>query len=192
MRLIEDWKASSDNKKLVGTVLMDLSKAFHCIPHDLLIAKLHAYGLTTEALTFLYSYLIRRQQGVKINDAESIFKILSSGAPQGSILGPILFNIFINYLFLFINKAKLANLADDNTIYANSAEMETLLDILEKESETAIKWFKQNGMIVNPDKFQAMVLGRHKQKEKINLKVNGAEIKGQNSVTLLGVEIEMS
>ena len=74
MRLIEDWKASLDNKTPVGIVLMDLSKAFDCIPHDLLIAKLHAYGLSTEALKFLYSYLKRRQQGVKINDAESILK----------------------------------------------------------------------------------------------------------------------
>ena len=62
MRHIEDWKASLDNKKLVGTLLMDLSKAFDCISHDLLIAKLHAHRLTTEALTFLYSYLKRRQQ----------------------------------------------------------------------------------------------------------------------------------
>ena len=85
-----------------------------------------------------------------------------------------MFNIFINDLSLFTNKAKLANFADNHKIYANNAEMETLLDILEKESETAIKFFKQNGMIVNPDKFQAMVLGRHKQKEKINLKINGA------------------
>ena len=68
--------------------------------------------------------------------------------------------------------------------------METLLDILEKEIETAMKWFKQNGMIVNLDKFQAMVLGRYKQKENVNLKINGAEIKGQNSVTLLGAEID--
>ena len=80
--------------------------------------------------------------------------------------------------------AKLVNFEDNNTIYANSAEMERLLDILEKESETAIKRFKQNQMIVNPDKFQAMVLGRHEQKEKINLNINGAEINGQNSVTL--------
>ena len=127
---------------------------------------------------------------IKINDAESILKILLSGLQQGSLLSSILFNIFVNDLFLFINKAKLANFADDNTIYANSAEMETLLDILEKESEVAINWFKQNEMIVNPDKFQAMVLGRHKQKETINLAINGAEIKGKNPVTLLGVEID--
>ena len=70
----------------------------------------------------------------------------------------------MNDLFLFIKKDKLVNFEDNNTIYANSAEMERLLDILEKESETAIKRFKQNQMIVNPDKFQAMVLGRHKHK----------------------------
>ena len=75
-----------DNKKLVETVLMDLSKVSDCISHDLLTAKLHAYGLTTEAITFLYSYLKRRQQVVKINDAESIFKILLPKVPQGSIL----------------------------------------------------------------------------------------------------------
>ena len=129
MRLTEDWKASLDNKKLVETVFIELSKAFDSIPHNLLIAKVHAYGLTTETLIFLYSYLQRRRQEVKINDAGNIFKILLLGVPQRSILGPILFNIFINDLFLFINKAKLANFADDNTIYANCAEMETLIDI---------------------------------------------------------------
>ena len=65
-----------------------------------------------------------------------------------------------------------------------------ILDILEKESEKTIKWFKQNEMIVNPDKFESMAQGRHKQKETINLKISGAEIKGQNSVTLLGVYID--
>ena len=85
MRSIEKWKASLDKKKLVGTVLMDLYKAFDCISYDLLIRKLYTYGLTTEALTFLYSYLKRRQQGVKIYDAKIIFKILLSGEPYHTI-----------------------------------------------------------------------------------------------------------
>ena len=76
-----------------------------------------------------------------------------------------------------MNKIILAKFTDNYTIHANSAEMERLLAILENESETVIKWFKQNGMIVNLDKIEAIVLGRHKQKEKINLNINGTEIK---------------
>ena len=94
---------------------MDLSKACDCIPHDLLIAKLHAYGFNKKALTFLYSYLKRRKQSVKINGRESFFQILLSGVPQGSILRPILFDLFINDLLFFIKEAELANFADDNT-----------------------------------------------------------------------------
>ena len=91
---------------------------FDCIPHDLLVAKLHTYGLSMDAITFIYSYMKRRKQGVKTNDSESLLKILLSGVPQGSTLGPTLFNIFINDLLFFINEAKLAKFADGNTIYA--------------------------------------------------------------------------
>ena len=127
LRLIENWKKSLDNKNFVGTVLMDLSKAFDCVPHDLLVAKLHAYGLSKDGVTFIYSYLKRRKQGVKIKDTESIFQILLSGVPQGSILGLILFNIFINDLFLFINEVELANSADDNTIYTSRKDVKEVL-----------------------------------------------------------------
>ena len=78
---------------------MDLSKAFDCIPHYLLIAKLHSYRFNKKALTFLYSCLKRRKKSVKINGRESFFQIFLSGVPQGFILGPILFNLFINNLF---------------------------------------------------------------------------------------------
>ena len=118
---------------------MDLSKAFDCIPHDLFVTKLHAYCLSMDATIFIYSYMKRRIQGVKINDTESLLKIFLSRVPQGSILGPILFNIFINDLLFFINEAKLANFADDNTFYAEKRNLNELLRLLEKESEIAIK-----------------------------------------------------
>ena len=96
-----------------------------------LIAKLHAYGLSEDAVTFVYSYLKCRKQGAKINDTESVFQILLSGIPKGSILGPILCNIFKNYLFLLIKDIELANFADANTIYAARNSIEELFKVLE-------------------------------------------------------------
>ena len=157
---------------------MDLSKVLDCIPHDLLVANLHAYGLSMDAITIIYSYMKRRKQGVKINDTESLFKILLSGVPQGSILGPILFNIFINDLLFFKNEAKLANFADDNTIYAAKRDLHELLRLLEKESEVAIKWFSDSNMIVNPKIFQAIIINRQsRSNHNCCLAIHNAEIK---------------
>ena len=86
IRLIETWKKHLDNKKIVGAVLMDLSKAFDCVPHDLLIAKMNAYGFEKNALIFFYSYMKRRKQSVKINNIFSIFIKLLSGSILGAIL----------------------------------------------------------------------------------------------------------
>ena len=183
----EEWKKSLDDKNIIGAVLMDLSKAFDCIPHDLLMAKLYTFGLYMDAITFIYSYMKRRKQGVKINDTESLFKILLSGLPQGSILGPILFNIFINDLLFF---TKLANFADDNTIYAAKRDLNELLRLLKKESEVAIKWFSDNNMIVNPKKYQEIII---KRQNRLNhsccLTINNADIKSRESVALLGMKI---
>ena len=172
IRLIENCKKRLHNKKIVGTVLMNLSKAFDCIPHYLLIAKLHSYGFNKKALTFLYSCLKRRKKSVKINGRESFFQIFLSGVPQGFILGPILFNLFINNLFLFIKDDKLANLAYDNTIYVGSKDWTEFLEKLRKECETAINWFKTNKMIVNPDKFQSMITNSKKDLSKSVLNIN--------------------
>ena len=130
--VIENWEKNLHNNKK-GAVFMDLSKAFDCIPHDLLIAKIEeAYGFSEDfliyLLTFWYSYLKHRKQFISIN-IHSTFQILLSGVLQRSILGPLLFNIFINDLFYFIKDARLLNFADDSAI----ANFDNLITELQKD-----------------------------------------------------------
>ena len=105
---------------------------------DLLIAKLYAYGFSEKSAVFLYSYLKRRKQNVKIDDILSTFQSLISGVPQGSILGPILFNIFLNDLLTTLENSEIYNFADDNTISSISKEKQALLTTLEKDSEKVL------------------------------------------------------
>ena len=118
IRLLEEWREKLDENFIVGAVLMDLSKAFDCIPHDLIIDKLAAYRIERETLRLICSYLKSRKQILKINNTYSDINEYISRVPQGSILGPILFNLSINDLFFFIEIASMHNFADDNTLFA--------------------------------------------------------------------------
>ena len=96
---------------------MDLSKAYDCVNHDLIIAKLEAYGVGENSLRLIQNYLSQRQQRVKVGSSFSEWLEIILGIPQGSILGPILFNVFINDLLLFIKETDICNFADDTALY---------------------------------------------------------------------------
>ena len=162
IRLLEEWREKLDNNFFVGAVLMDLSKAFDCVPHDLIIAKLAAYGIERKNLRLIYSYHKGRKQYVKINNTYSDYNEIISGVPQASILGPILFNLSINDLFFFIEVASMHNFVDDNTLSAWGETVSKLIKTLESGSNIAIDWFTKNEVIINPDKFQAIILDKKK------------------------------
>ena len=184
--MIERWKKALDKKKYVGAVLTDLSKAFDCINHKLLIAKLEAYGIGNDALNFIYDYLSKRKQRTKVNSSYSSWRETKYGVPQGSILGPLLFNIFLNDIFLFTERIKITNYADDNTPYAFESDIDKLIETLEHDTNILLTWFKQNQMKSNNDKCHLMIINN----EDNTIKLKGEEIRGKKTVKLLGVTID--
>ena len=191
LKLTEEWRQYLDKNEIVGAVLMDLSKAFDCLPHELLLAKLSAYGFERDTLNFFYSYLKGRKQTVNIKGESSMFLDILAGVPQGSILGPILFNIFLNDIIDIFKETSIYNFADDNTLSCHAKNIECLINKLETDSEKAIKWFTENRMIANPDKFKAIIIRKNGQDTTGHkLKINNGEIQSSEEVTLLGVVID--
>ena len=152
IRLVEQCRKSLDNKGIVGMVLMDLSKAFDCISHELLIAKLEAYGFGNDSLRLIFDYLTSRKQRVKINSTYSSWLEVTSGVPQGSVLGPLLFNIYINDLTFFIEDSQICNIADDNTLFASDLRLEGVILRLKNDTRKTLVWFESNMMAANPSK----------------------------------------
>ena len=185
--MIENWRQILDKKGFAGAVLMDLSKAFDCIDHKLLVAKLEAYGFGKMSLELIYDYLSKRYQRVNIKSNLSPWSELLMGVPQGSVLGPLLFNIYLNDLFWFI-EGDVCNFADDTTLYGCNDSLDLLIKSLEKDSQIAIGWFRNNNMKLNTDKCKFIVAG--KKSCAVTIKVGDSIIKEQETVRLLGVTVD--
>jgi len=119
LKMVEDWRLSLNNREAVAVLAIDLSKTFDSVCHGLLLAKLRAYGFTDQALELKRNYLQDRRQRVKLDGIYSDWKPVKVGVPQGSLLGPLYFNICINNLNLQVTNTSLQLYADDTTEYAS-------------------------------------------------------------------------
>ena len=134
--------------------MTDLSKAFDCLSHELLLAKPHAYGFSIAELSLIHSYLTNRKQGTKVN---------LSFSPWGriwcttSILGPLLFNIFLCDLFSIINETDLATYADDNTWYRTANTVDEVIQLLKHDSMMLFQWFSNNQIKANISEYHLLV-----------------------------------
>ena len=149
---MEKLKRTLDNQGIIkgAALLTDLSKAFDCLDHDLMIAKMHAYDFDESSLTFISSYLTGSNQHTKIGNSYRPWTEILSGVPQGSILGPLLFNIYINDLFLLLNKY-IVIYADDYTPFSCGKKIDEVISQLEENFCILSKWFKLNCLQLNDD-----------------------------------------
>ena len=172
-------------------VLTNLSKAFECLNHELLIAKLNAYGFSRPALLFIHSYLTDRRQRVKVNGSFGTWTETDRGVPQGSVLGPLLFNIYLNDLFMFLEETEICNYADDTTIYARGPDIENVIMRLENDALKIIEWLPNNFMKLNEDKCHLMIFGA-KGNNEISIKIGEACVKESKEENLLGITFDRS
>ena len=186
--MIERSKMSLDKRGFATGVLMDLSKAFDSINPQLLIAKLHAYGFTKNALQLILDYLTDRWHRTKINSSFSTWAEIFSGVSQRSVLGPIFFNIYINDLFYQFVNTNICDFADDNTPYLCDIDLVSLLANLESDVLSAIIWFEENYMQFNSTKCHVLFMGN--TPEYLWVKVGNSQIWESQQEKLLGVIID--
>ena len=183
--LIEACSKSIDSGGIAGAVLTDLSKAFDCLDHELLIAKLNAYGFTLSTLLFVHSYLDSRKQRVRVNGSFSMWTKTYLGVPQGSVMGPLLLNIYLNDLFLFLEEIEVCNYAHDAKIYTCGPNIKSVVAKLEKDAFEISECFPNSRMKLNEDKFHLMIFGG--KSNEVSVKIGEANVKESKKEKLLGI-----
>ena len=175
--LLENWKRALDKSGIAGALLTDLSKAFDCLNHELLIAKMDTYGFNRKSLLLIASYLSNRKHRTKVNNSFTTWNDILSGIPQGSNLGLNLLNIYINDIFYFVNKDFLANFADDNTPYAIGKNIHDIPSKLEIDGRNLVSWFGKYLFKMNADKCKLLIT---KHDGDVSINVDGHIIQAKN------------
>jgi len=190
IKLVDYITQQIDQKKTPVNVYIDLSKAFDTLNFNILLYKLHYYGVTGAAFELLKSYLTDRKQYVKYNTIESNLTYIKTGVPQGSILGPLLFSIYINDLVITSNTFKFLMYADDTTIYFNLEDFsnDNLEDDVTNELNKINTWLRQNRLSLNAEKTKCMVFHTHqKHVRPVTFSIDGEPIEQVHYFKFLGI-----
>ncbi|MCG7875530.1 MAG: reverse transcriptase family protein [Candidatus Thiodiazotropha endolucinida] len=193
IKLVDQWMSCIDKGDLVGALFIDFRKAFDVVDHSILIKKLSLYKMSETSLQWFRSYLTDRKQAVKHGKGQSNLTEIKAGVPQGSILGPTLFLLFINDLPLFTNFCFSDFYADDATLHTHSKSPVIMESNLQTDADAAKIWGKQNKMHINFIKTTCMFMGsKHKLNEttQMSLNIDGHRITNVSQQKLLGLLID--
>ena len=195
--MIDSWLKAINDGKYVGCLMIDFRKAFDLVDHSLLLQKLELYKCDENSVSWFTSYLSNRTQRVSMNSKCSQSEPIRYGVPQGSILGPLMFLLFINDLPLVLKDAVTSTdlYADDTTVYDIQSNMQTLQQNLQKSLSLLNTWCKQNGMVINTDKTKVMLITSRQKRQSLQhdnliLKMNEVDLKLSSNEKILGINID--
>ncbi len=191
--LIDNWMTDIDRGKLLGSVFLDLSKAFDMVNHEILLHKLKLYHFDNQALKWFKSYLTDRHQFVKVNNMESQKLRIKSGVPQGSILGPLLFLLYVNDLPLSAPESNLDMYADDSILHFSANNVSDIQEKLQRDLININNWCSLNNMALNPAKSTCMLIGQNlilKHSVPLNVSIDQSQIQNIETQIILGVVVD--
>lgn len=165
---IKDTNVALDKNMYTASIFMDLSKAFDTIDHNILLQKLYHYGFRGVAYNWFSDYLTNRKQFVSYNNVTSSYENVKCGVPQGSILGPLLFILYMNDICTTSNKLSFILFADDTTVFHSNSNIKDLCKIMNEELKEVVNWFKCNKLSLNAAKTNFMIIGTPHQTQNIN------------------------
>ena len=197
--MTDSWLKTINEGKLVGCAIIDFWKALDLVDHQLVLKKLRHYKFSTSTLSWFQSYLYNRTQQVVINNSCSISGDVLCGVPQGSILGPLLFLLFINDLPLSLKDIHLfVDLyADDTTLYSTNLEKDVLEANLQNALDLVRSWCLENGMLINTDKTKLMLIASRQKRyslmdSELKITFNNMQLKNSSNEKILGVHVDQN